>query len=222
MLNKFIINLIEKYQSSKSIHHVPRCRHYPSCSEYSKQCFQKFNFFYASFLTTKRILSCNRFCKKSYDPVPLTKKEKLKQKELTNQQIEIIDIIKKLTGKYPLSDITDILLMIIESIFSVDLETVFIDELNFEYIGNNVYRVYDNSQTFNQLMSHFSFKPELYSIFFIRVNIFKKMIKNKEVPFKKDSIKQIDKIVYGDISFLKHSKNYVDNYNTNYYLVKGK
>lgn len=83
MKNKGIIKLIESYQKGISPNSPPKCRFYPTCSQYAKECYQKFNFFYASFLTTKRFLKCNRLFKGGYDPVPLTKEEKKKyQQEL--------------------------------------------------------------------------------------------------------------------------------------------
>ena len=77
MKNKLAIKLIKKYQESKDFFGRGHCHFYPSCSNYAIECYQKFNFFKASFLTTKRLLRCNRFHKCGYDPVPLTKEEKL-------------------------------------------------------------------------------------------------------------------------------------------------
>ena len=76
-LNKLAIKLIKQYQKKDRPH---RCRHIPSCSNYGLECYQKFNFFKASFLTRYRILRCNPLSYKIYDPVPLTKSEKKEQK----------------------------------------------------------------------------------------------------------------------------------------------
>ena len=75
MRNKFAIKLINSYQESHK-DRPPRCRYYPTCSQYAKECYQKFNFIKASFLTLYRLLRCNPFHKCGYDPVPLTKLEK--------------------------------------------------------------------------------------------------------------------------------------------------
>ena len=75
MKNKFVIQLIESYQNSNN-GRPPRCRFYPTCSHYAKECYLKFNFIKASFLTLWRLIRCNPFHKYAYDPVPLTKKEK--------------------------------------------------------------------------------------------------------------------------------------------------
>ena len=89
MKNKFPIRLIEKYQQGISPTNPPRCRFTPTCSQYAKECYQKFNFFKASFLTTKRLLKCNPLFKPGYDPVPLTKEEKRKLKiEPKNDPVE--------------------------------------------------------------------------------------------------------------------------------------
>lgn len=81
MKNNFPIKLIHWYQTTISPNTEPKCRYYPTCSQYAKECYQKFNFAKASFLTTKRLLKCNRLFKGGYDPVPLTKEEKTKLKE---------------------------------------------------------------------------------------------------------------------------------------------
>ncbi|MDE5715986.1 MAG: membrane protein insertion efficiency factor YidD, partial [Anaeroplasmataceae bacterium] len=69
MKNKLPLFLIEKYQQGAN--HPPRCRFTPTCSQYAKECYQKFNFVKASFLTTKRLLKCNPLFHPGYDPVPL-------------------------------------------------------------------------------------------------------------------------------------------------------
>ena len=73
-LNKWAINKIKFYQKNKL--QSGRCRHYPSCSAYGIECYEKFNFVKASFLTLSRIVRCNPLSRKVYDPVPKTKEEK--------------------------------------------------------------------------------------------------------------------------------------------------
>lgn len=80
-LNQIAVKAIKKYQVNKDIIGRGRCRHYPTCSNYAIEAYEKFNFFKASFLTFWRILRCNPFSWKVYDPVPLTKEEKRKLKE---------------------------------------------------------------------------------------------------------------------------------------------
>lgn len=78
-MRKLAIKLILLYQNAtKDSDH--RCKYMPSCSNYALEAYKKFNFFKASFLTFWRILRCNPFSKGGYDPVPLTKKEKLAEK----------------------------------------------------------------------------------------------------------------------------------------------
>lgn len=80
-LNKLAIKLIKKYQQNKAVIGSGRCKHYPSCSNYAIEAYQKFNFFKASILVGWRILRCNPLTKKVYDPVPLTRAEKKKLRE---------------------------------------------------------------------------------------------------------------------------------------------
>ena len=89
MKNKLPIKFITWYQDKISANTEPRCRYYPTCSNYAKECYQKFNFFKASFLTTKRLLTLNRFHKCGYDPVPVTKEEKLNlEKDIHSRPLE--------------------------------------------------------------------------------------------------------------------------------------
>ncbi|MBK8984422.1 MAG: membrane protein insertion efficiency factor YidD [Ignavibacteria bacterium] len=55
------------------------CRFEPSCSEYSIEAFRVHGFFKGSYLTVRRILRCNPFCKCGYDPVPEQKDRSHKQ-----------------------------------------------------------------------------------------------------------------------------------------------
>ena len=93
-LNKQIIKLIKYYQNTKD-HTIGsgRCKHYPSCSNYGIECYEKFNFIKATVLTSWRILRCNPLSKKVYDPVPLSKKEKQELKEKYNSLLYINNLI---------------------------------------------------------------------------------------------------------------------------------
>ncbi len=87
-LNKWAINAIKKYQSNKS--KPKRCRHFPTCSNYGLECYKKFNFVKASFLTGYRIIRCNPLSKKYFDPVPLSNQEK-REKEVYDIKASLID-----------------------------------------------------------------------------------------------------------------------------------
>lgn len=101
-LNQKVIKLIKHYQDSKDLTiGSGRCKHYPSCSNYAIECYKKFNFLKASFLSGFRILRCNPLTKKIYDPVPLTKKEKRKLKEKYQNLSFIIPKIIQFNEKYP-------------------------------------------------------------------------------------------------------------------------
>lgn len=78
-----MIKLIKIYQKKNP--YRGRCRFSPTCSNYALEAYQKFNFFYATFLSIKRILKCNPLFKGGYDPLPLTKKE-LKERKQFNKR----------------------------------------------------------------------------------------------------------------------------------------
>lgn len=46
------------------------CRHYPSCSEYSRQAVVKFGLIRGLFLGSKRILKCNPWSEAKVDLLP--------------------------------------------------------------------------------------------------------------------------------------------------------
>jgi uncharacterized protein len=62
--------LIRLYQSAISPFLPSACRYQPTCSSYTFEALEKHGLFYGSFLGIKRILSCNPWGGKGYDPVP--------------------------------------------------------------------------------------------------------------------------------------------------------
>lgn len=64
------IYLIRFYQAGISPFTTASCRYEPSCSSYMIEALKKHGFFFGSFLGIKRILSCNPWGGKGYDPVP--------------------------------------------------------------------------------------------------------------------------------------------------------
>jgi len=75
-MKKLIIKLIKWYQRRISPIKQTKCRHYPTCSNYAIEAYETHNFFYATYLTTKRVISCNPLVKPKYDPVPPRKVKK--------------------------------------------------------------------------------------------------------------------------------------------------
>ncbi len=75
---KLAILLINLYQRTLSPDHgflrskYPHgfCRHYPSCSQYTKEAIEKFGLVRGSFLGVKRIAKCNPWTKPKVDLVP--------------------------------------------------------------------------------------------------------------------------------------------------------
>jgi putative membrane protein insertion efficiency factor len=62
--------LIRLYQRFVSPLLGPRCRFYPSCSNYALQAVQQFGTLRGTWLTVKRLLRCHPWHPGGYDPVP--------------------------------------------------------------------------------------------------------------------------------------------------------
>ena len=68
-MKKIILCLISLYQKISSLT-PPRCRFYPTCSEYTKQAIVKYGVFKGGWLGLKRICKCHPLNEGGYDPVP--------------------------------------------------------------------------------------------------------------------------------------------------------
>ena len=70
MIKKFFIGMINFYRKYISPLKKPCCRFTPTCSEYALEALKKYGVIKGLYLSVKRILRCNPFCKGGYDPVP--------------------------------------------------------------------------------------------------------------------------------------------------------
>lgn len=68
---KLLIFLIRMYQAGLSPLLGGHCRFYPSCSHYGIEAMRQHGAIRGSYLTLRRILRCNPFCRGGYDPVPV-------------------------------------------------------------------------------------------------------------------------------------------------------
>ena len=68
-MKKIVLYLISIYQKISSLT-PPRCRFYPTCSEYTKQAILKYGFFKGGWMGIKRICKCHPLNEGGYDPVP--------------------------------------------------------------------------------------------------------------------------------------------------------
>jgi putative membrane protein insertion efficiency factor len=78
-MKKIFIFPIRVYQAIISPLLGPKCRHTPSCSEYTAQAINEWGVFKGIFLGTKRILKCHPWGTFGYDPVPTNPKNKIKE-----------------------------------------------------------------------------------------------------------------------------------------------
>ncbi len=79
-MKKALLWLIRFYQTAISAYTKPKCKYYPTCSNYGIEAIERFGAIKGSALTIWRVLRCNPFSKGGYDPVPDKKKKELKKK----------------------------------------------------------------------------------------------------------------------------------------------
>ena len=74
-MSKVMIFLINCYQKIPFSSHKS-CKFTPTCSEYSKQSYERFGFFKGTYLTFKRLFKCTPWNHSNvYDPVPIRRKK---------------------------------------------------------------------------------------------------------------------------------------------------
>lgn len=69
-MKRVLLALIKFYKQAISPYLPDACRFTPTCSEYAREAITKYGVLKGGFLSVKRILRCNPFCKGGYDPVP--------------------------------------------------------------------------------------------------------------------------------------------------------
>lgn len=240
-LNNWAIKCIRKYQKNKEIIGSGRCKHYPTCSNYAIGCYQKFNFIKASFLTLFRIIRCNPFTHKCYDPVPLNRQEKKELKKRKHQIIAFIPYLKDISQKYPKMEIQDYISLIYESTFGpyylkekiasrIDL----VSYLNFppqeyrlEQIDYNYVRIYPENVTdeiindYLELINQSSMSDILIRLFNDKLYLFKQLVKKQEIKLNyREVFSYINKYLENEIVFPNYSFSYLNNYNNNYIIKK--
>jgi len=73
-MKHFFIMLIKFYQQFISPIKPPTCRFYPTCSQYSLECYKRFGALKGTYLTIIRISKCHPFHRGGIDLVPDNKK----------------------------------------------------------------------------------------------------------------------------------------------------
>lgn len=69
-MRQLAVFLIRLYQWTVSPLLGPRCRFYPSCSQYALEAITRFGVLKGSWLGLVRLLRCNPWNSGGYDPVP--------------------------------------------------------------------------------------------------------------------------------------------------------
>lgn len=243
-INDSLIKQIKKYQQSKPPGTPARCIHYPSCSTYSIECYQKFNFFKATFLTIKRILFCTPLNRKVYDPVPLTKKEKEYDKEIYNEALKIIPYIKAHYNMYPKMQVEDFIKLIYQATFGpshlgIDIESTkyyIEEEIKLGLENNDSIDISDlykrepiNKNTNSTLLTNqlidtinsINITDDDYNIFYKRLYILQKLINKKIIKLdKKSSLKYIRTYMSEGAKPINHSSIFKETYNPHYRVIK--
>jgi len=69
-MSKLAIMLVRAYRYAISPMLGPRCRFYPSCSEYSQEAIERYGVGRGIWLAFRRVLRCNPWHCGGHDPVP--------------------------------------------------------------------------------------------------------------------------------------------------------
>ena len=71
-----LMSLIRFYQRRISPLFGPKCRYYPTCSQYALEALEVHGFLKGLLLTIRRLMRCNIFFPGGVDPVPPKKEKK--------------------------------------------------------------------------------------------------------------------------------------------------
>lgn len=75
-MKDFLIKLIKFYQKRISPLFRPKCRFYPTCSQYALEAITVHGAFKGSILAIRRLMRCNILFPGGVDPVPPKKEKK--------------------------------------------------------------------------------------------------------------------------------------------------
>ncbi len=75
-MKKVLMASIRFYQRKISPLFPPKCRYYPTCSQYALEALEVHGLLKGSILTIRRLMRCNIFFPGGVDPVPPKKEKK--------------------------------------------------------------------------------------------------------------------------------------------------
>jgi putative membrane protein insertion efficiency factor len=75
-MKKALMSIIRFYQKRISPLFGPKCRYYPTCSQYALEALEEWGAFKGTLLTIGRLMRCNIFFPGGVDPVPKKKEKK--------------------------------------------------------------------------------------------------------------------------------------------------
>ena len=75
-MKKALMSVIRFYQRRISPLFGPKCRYYPTCSQYALEALEEWGAFRGALLTIGRLMRCNIFFPGGVDPVPKKKEKK--------------------------------------------------------------------------------------------------------------------------------------------------
>ena len=75
-MKQFLLRMIYFYQRRVSPYTQPRCRFYPTCSNYALEAIETYGAFRGGLMALGRFLRCNIFFPGGYDPVQKRKGER--------------------------------------------------------------------------------------------------------------------------------------------------
>ena len=75
-MKKALMSVIRFYQRRISPLFGPKCRYYPTCSQYALEALEEWGAFKGTLLTIRRLMRCNIFFPGGVDPVPKKNEKK--------------------------------------------------------------------------------------------------------------------------------------------------